>query len=169
MIRSDSYKKCLAAAFLGQKNFAGGQIRVHGDGMGAFKIIDRQPKGFIDGRTLAQIFSDHQRDDLAAPFVLDQIDQGGRVLAVINNGGGRIFERIPRLRTMSPRAVECMSNPHAVDLSCLATLWGMRHLRVRRADDLDEFELGGKATLLEIIPDGNQTERFWADWDRTRE
>ena len=62
-----------------------------------------------------------------------------------------------------------MSNPHAVDLSGLATLWGMRHLRVRRADDLDEFELGGKATLLEIIPDGNQTERFWADWDRTRE
>jgi 2-succinyl-5-enolpyruvyl-6-hydroxy-3-cyclohexene-1-carboxylate synthase len=107
--------------------------------------------------------------DLAAPFVLDQIDQGGRVLAVINNGGGRIFERIPRLRTMSPRAVECMSNPHAVDLSGLATLWGMRHLRVRRADDLDEFELGGKATLLEIIPDGNQTERFWADWDRARE
>jgi len=107
--------------------------------------------------------------DLAAPFVLDQIDQEGRVLAVINNGGGRIFERIPRLRTMSPRAVECMSNPHAVDLSGLATLWGMRHLRVRRADDLDEFELGGKATLLEIIPDGNQTERFWADWDRARE
>lgn len=104
--------------------------------------------------------------DLAAPFVMDQIVSEGRVLAVINNRGGRIFERLPRLKSMSPRAVECMTNPHRADLSGFAALWGMEHLSVRTADDLDAFNPGGKPVLLEIIPDARQTESFWAEWDR---
>ncbi len=104
--------------------------------------------------------------DLAAPFVLGQVNCDGRVLAVINNGGGKIFERLPRLKAMSPRAAECMTHPHAADLSGMATLWGMAHLRIRRADDFDAFEPGGKPVLLEIIPDPAQTAQFWADWDR---
>ena len=104
--------------------------------------------------------------DLAASFMLGQVTGEGRVLAVINNGGGKIFERLPRLKTMSPRAAECMTNPHDADLSGLATLWGMEHLKIRRADDFDAFEPGGKPILLEILPDAEQTARFWADWDR---
>ena len=104
--------------------------------------------------------------DLAAPFVLDQIDPEGRVLAVINNRGGGIFERLPRLKSMSPRAAECMTNPHRADLSGFAALWGMEHLRIRTADDLDAFDPGGGPLLLEILPDPAQTERFWEDWDR---
>lgn len=106
--------------------------------------------------------------DLAAPFVMDQINREGRVLAVINNSGGKIFERLPRLQAMSPRAAECMTNPHAADLSGFAKLWDMRHLRVKTADDLDAFETRGKPTLMEIIPDAGQTKRFWEDWDKAR-
>lgn len=106
--------------------------------------------------------------DLAAPFMLGQVNRDGRVLAVIHNGGGRIFERLPRLQAMSPRAAECLTNPHAADLSGLAALWGMAHLRIRRADDLDAFEPGAGPVLLEIVPDPAQTSRFWADWDRGR-
>lgn len=104
--------------------------------------------------------------DLAALFVLGQVNCAGRVLAVINNGGGKIFARIERLGSLSPRAAECLINPHAADLAGMALLWGMDHLRVRRADDFDRFEPGGKPVLLEIIPDPVQTSRFWADWDR---
>ena len=104
--------------------------------------------------------------DLAAPFVLGQINGQGRVLAVINNSGGKIFERLPRLQSMSPRAVEWMTNPQSADLSGLATLWAMDHLRVRTADDFDKFEAGEKTLLLEIIPDAAQTTAFWAAWDR---
>jgi 2-succinyl-5-enolpyruvyl-6-hydroxy-3-cyclohexene-1-carboxylate synthase len=104
--------------------------------------------------------------DLAAPFVLGQVNSEGRVLAVINNGGGRIFERLPRLRSMSPRAAECMTNPHAADLAGMAMLWGMEHLRIRRADDFDRFVPGAKPVLLEIVPDPDQTARFWAECDR---
>ena len=57
---------------------------------------------------------------------------------------------------MSPRAAECMTNAHAADLAGLATLWGMDHLRVRRADDFDAFAPGAQPVLLEIIPDPEQ-------------
>ena len=104
--------------------------------------------------------------DLAAPCMLGQINRDGRVLAVINNGGGKIFGRLSRLQALSPRAAECMTNPQAVELAGLAMLWGMAHLQVRRADDLDAFEPGGPPILLEVLPDPGQTSRFWAEWDR---
>jgi len=103
--------------------------------------------------------------DLAAPFVMEQIVSDGRVLAVINNRGGGIFQRVPRLQSMSPRAAECMANPHSADLTGFAALWGMRHLAIRTADDLDAFS-PGTPILLEILPDAAQSERFWADWER---
>lgn len=104
--------------------------------------------------------------DLAAPFLLDQIQREGRTLAVIQNHGGRIFERLPRLNAMSPRAAECMINPHHADLSGMAALWGMQHLRIRTADDLDAYASGELPTLLEIFPDARQTGCFWSQWDR---
>ena len=104
--------------------------------------------------------------DLAAPFVLDQVNGAGRVLVVINNGGGKIFERLPRLESMSPRAIECMTNPQAADLSGLAILWGMNHLRIGKSDDFDQFEAGEKMLLLELVPDDSQTKRFWEAWDK---
>ena len=104
--------------------------------------------------------------DLAAPFVLGQINCQGRVLAVINNGGGKIFERLPRLQSMCPRAIEWMTNPQSADFSGLATLWAMDHLRIRTADDFDQLEASDKTLMLEIIPDAAQTTAFWAAWDR---
>jgi 2-succinyl-5-enolpyruvyl-6-hydroxy-3-cyclohexene-1-carboxylate synthase len=107
--------------------------------------------------------------DLAAPFVMDQVVTGGRVLAIINNHGGGIFRRLPRLDALGARAIECMTNPHRADLAGFATLWGLGHLQVRTADDLDAFVHGGGPVVLEIIPDALQTRRFWEDWDRLTE
>lgn len=104
--------------------------------------------------------------DLAAPYLLGQTQNAGRTLAVIQNHGGRIFERLPRLSRMNTRAAECMINPHHADLSGLATLWGMRHLRVRTADDMDACTDSEATTLLEVLPDAKQTADFWAKWDR---
>ena len=106
--------------------------------------------------------------DAAAPFVLDQIQREGRTLAVIQNHGGRIFERLPRLNAMSSRAAECLINPHHANLAGLAALWGMRHLRVRTADDMDALTPDGVPMLLEITPDPKQTKSFWADWDQLK-
>lgn len=103
--------------------------------------------------------------DLAAPMLLGQTDNEGRVLAIINNGGGKIFQRLPRLESLSPRAAECLLNPQDADFAGMAKLWNMRHVRISRADEFDLFEGGGSTVLLEIVPDEEQTRQFWAKWD----
>jgi 2-succinyl-5-enolpyruvyl-6-hydroxy-3-cyclohexene-1-carboxylate synthase len=105
--------------------------------------------------------------DTAAGFVLGQLPAAKRTLVVINNQGGRIFERLPRLSAMSPQAAACLVNHHQADLRGIATLWGIDHLRVRTADDFDALDpRDGGSLLLEIQPDAAQTARFWQDWDR---
>jgi 2-succinyl-5-enolpyruvyl-6-hydroxy-3-cyclohexene-1-carboxylate synthase len=104
--------------------------------------------------------------DLAAPFVLDQIQPNGRVLVVINNHGGRIFSRLPRLAAMSDAAQTAMLSPHQADLGGFAKLWNMAHHTIRQPDDLDSFEPAETTTMLEIQPNESQTQRFWQDWDR---
>ncbi|MDX1680951.1 MAG: thiamine pyrophosphate-binding protein [Akkermansiaceae bacterium] len=100
--------------------------------------------------------------DVASGFVLEQVAREGRVLAVINNRGGRIFDRLARLQAMSPRAREWMANAQQADLGGIAKLWGMQHQLVRCIDDLDEIAAAaGKAILLEVCPDARQTEQFW--------
>lgn len=104
--------------------------------------------------------------DLAAPFVLPQIGNRGRVLAVFNNDGGQIFSRLPRLAAMSARARECMMNAHGTRFSAAAALWGMRHTAIRRMEDFDAFDPENAPVLLEVLPDAAQTAAFWAAWDR---
>ncbi|MGA0845213.1 MAG: hypothetical protein ACO3RV_01615 [Luteolibacter sp.] len=104
--------------------------------------------------------------DLAAGFMLPQLADAKRTLAVINNGGGRIFDRLPRMASMSRRASEYLVNPHTADLSGLAIMWGMQHEQVRVIDDFDLLDTHDSGTLLlEIRPDSEQTNRFWRDWN----
>ncbi len=98
--------------------------------------------------------------DLAGLKMLGQVETKGRVMAVINNGGGRIFDRVPRLAAMSGKAKDWMAAESPVDFAALAKAWGMDHLRVTRADEFDGAGGDGKATLLEIVPDVGQTRGF---------
>ena len=61
----------------------------------------------LDGGTFTISRTDTNGDltvlyDLAAPAMLAEMGGTGRVLVVINNGGGRIFGRLPRMPTHSP-------------------------------------------------------------------
>jgi 2-succinyl-5-enolpyruvyl-6-hydroxy-3-cyclohexene-1-carboxylate synthase len=103
--------------------------------------------------------------DLSAPSLLEQAGGAGRVCCVINNGGGRIFERLPRLRTLPARATELMLNPHRLRLDHWAALWGMGHLRVESADDFDRLDEMPRPLVLELVPDAAQTAAFWLAWD----
>lgn len=98
--------------------------------------------------------------DLAGLKMLGQVERKGRVMAVINNGGGRIFDRVPRLATMSGKAKIWMAAESPVDFAALAKAWDMDHLRVTRADEFDGAGGDGKAVLLEIVPDAGQTRGF---------
>lgn len=103
--------------------------------------------------------------DLAAPSMLGQVEKRGRVLAVLNNGGGAIFSRVPRLRRLSERARELMLNPHSVSLEGWAAMWGMRHLRIASQEDFDGLEPGDAPLLVELVPSAAETSAFWDQWD----
>ena len=102
--------------------------------------------------------------DLAGPALLEQAGGRRRVLAVINNGGGRIFERLPRRRGVGDAAARVISNAHQRSFSGWAGMWGMQHQRVDNAAGFD-FEPGEACTVLEICPDARQTEAFWTDYE----
>jgi 2-succinyl-5-enolpyruvyl-6-hydroxy-3-cyclohexene-1-carboxylate synthase len=104
--------------------------------------------------------------DLPAPFLLPQCIQKGRVLVIINNQGGRIFERLPRMQQMEEKARARMINAHEVDFSGWATQWGMDYVCARSLDDLDAFEPGERTIVLEVRPDPEQTAQFWQRWEQ---
>ncbi|MEP2775505.1 MAG: thiamine pyrophosphate-binding protein [Luteolibacter sp.] len=90
--------------------------------------------------------------DLAGLKLLGQVECKGRVMAVINNGGGKIFTKVPRLEGMSEAAKSWMAAETPVDFAAVAKAFGMDHLRVERADEFDGVEDGGRALLLEVVP-----------------
>ncbi|MFC5049951.1 2-succinyl-5-enolpyruvyl-6-hydroxy-3-cyclohexene-1-carboxylic-acid synthase [Rubritalea spongiae] len=106
--------------------------------------------------------------DMSAPILLDGCDGKGRVIVIINNGGGRIFERLPRVKKMSESTQEIVANAHQVNFQKWAEMWEMDYLKATSAD-LVEIEGGEKPLVVELVPDRGQTEGFWAAYDRLSE
>ncbi|MFK7851615.1 MAG: thiamine pyrophosphate-binding protein [Akkermansiaceae bacterium] len=90
--------------------------------------------------------------DLAGLKMLSQVETEGRVLVVINNAGGKIFDSIPRLQKMNERAQTWMRAESEVDFSAIAKAFAMDHLRVSRSDEFDGLDDSGRALLLEVVP-----------------
>ncbi|MCH7224723.1 thiamine pyrophosphate-binding protein [Haloferula sp. A504] len=103
--------------------------------------------------------------DLAAPAMLGQVERKGRVLVVVNNGGGQIFSRVPRLASMSGRGRELMLNPHELSLEGWASMWGMDYRVIDSQDGFDALEPGEKPLLVELRPSASETTDFWSRWD----
>jgi 2-succinyl-5-enolpyruvyl-6-hydroxy-3-cyclohexene-1-carboxylate synthase len=103
---------------------------------------DRQNWGIIGDLTAVY--------DLAAPWILQQMQEIDLNLVIINNGGGKIFARMFPLKQMQ--------NPHKLHFKSLAELWGMRY---ECYTHLPEKMPYGGHRLIEIIPDEDSTVRFW--------
>ncbi len=84
--------------------------------------------------------------DLAGPWVLPQLAPRRRFLVIVNNGGGRIFSRVPGLRALPEAAREIIENRHQLSFRPLAELWGMTHRVVRDAADLQPVAACGPGT-----------------------
>lgn len=76
--------------------------------------------------------------DLAACFILPQIAFRGRLrIVVINNGGGKIFSRLPALDlTKDDRVAAMIENPHTADFEGFARLWGLAYRRIEAVAEL---------------------------------
>lgn len=98
--------------------------------------------------------------DLAAPWVLAQLPAASRRLVVINNGGGKIFARVPSLRALPEDARYVIENHHRVTFAPWAQMWGMDYRQVTLPQHLDDLPEG--PVLIEVVPDAEATEAFYA-------
>lgn len=98
--------------------------------------------------------------DLAAPAMLPQVECQGRVLVVINNGGGKIFEHLPRLSELTESQKDAIVQPQEVSLKGWAEMWGMDYLRIENREGFDDLEAGNRTLLVELVPDAAQSEQF---------
>lgn len=87
--------------------------------------------------------------DLAAPWILAQLPAARRRIVVLNNGGGRIFSRLPSLRPLQPGERSLMENPHTLSLAPVAALWGMDY---RCLTSLEQ-DAAGSCPVLEGLAD----------------
>ncbi len=98
--------------------------------------------------------------DLAAPAMLPQVEQKGRVLIVINNGGGQIFEKLPRLANLTEEQRAAIVQPQEVRLQSWAEMWGMDYLKIESREGFDDLEAGERTLFVELIPDAAQSDQF---------
>jgi 2-succinyl-5-enolpyruvyl-6-hydroxy-3-cyclohexene-1-carboxylate synthase len=100
--------------------------------------------------------------DLAAPWVLSQLHGSATIrIVVVNNGGGRIFSRVPSLRAVAEKDRERLfENPHRIRFDGWAAMWGLEYSTVIRPPR----PLSSRA-VIELAPDAKATERFYEGYD----
>ncbi len=100
--------------------------------------------------------------DMNAPWILSQLPAAKRRIVVINNGGGKIFSRVPWLNQMSSDAKRVMENPHTFSFEPWARMWGMDYRLF--TDSRDVRDNDAACCVWEIRPDAAQTAAFWQSW-----
>jgi 2-succinyl-5-enolpyruvyl-6-hydroxy-3-cyclohexene-1-carboxylate synthase len=87
--------------------------------------------------------------DSNAPWIVPQLDAGVDFrIVIINNGGGRIFSRVPSLRKLDPAIRERMiENSHALRFDHWSAMWNIED------------------RVTELRPDADATRRAWERYD----
>ncbi|MEI6414441.1 MAG: hypothetical protein WCP34_09295, partial [Pseudomonadota bacterium] len=97
--------------------------------------------------------------DLVGLWPLAQIDENISVrLVVINNGGGKIFERI------FPQPE--FQNRHALDLAPWAALWKLPYRLLDSRVPADLAATTPARCMIEFRPDAEATRRFWRYYEK---
>ena len=100
--------------------------------------------------------------DLSAPWVLNQMRCRNVRIVVVNNGGGRIFSRLPALRAISNSQRQLMENDHRTSFEHWASMWGMAYVQVTEKSKLS---LPDGPVVMEAVPDPVQNDLFWKKWE----
>ncbi len=87
-------------------------------------------------------------------------------IVIVNNGGGRIFERVANTRRLlsDDRTRAVLTGEHRANFEAWASLWGVSYLKV--TDIAEPLENLPDALVLELVPDPEQTAAFWTAYDQ---
>ncbi len=111
--------------------------------------------GTLDGSSCIGFFGDLTAlYDLAAPWVMSQV-KAPFVICIMNNHGGRIFDRLFHGDAR-------FQNEHNFDFSGWAEMFGMRYVKIDGAAAI----IAEQAQVYELVPDYTQTQAFWEAYDR---
>jgi len=94
--------------------------------------------------------------DLNAPWIVPQLDPSIEFqIYIVNNGGGRIFSRVPSLRALSDGTRErLIENSHALSFEHWAAMWSLAY------NNRD-----ASRAVIELLPEAEATARVWARYD----
>jgi 2-succinyl-5-enolpyruvyl-6-hydroxy-3-cyclohexene-1-carboxylate synthase len=92
--------------------------------------------------------------DMSGPWIIQQLSARPLHFVVVNNGGGKIFDR------MFPDKE--IQNAHTIQFKPLADLW---RLAYRRWETIPEVISVDSPALIELQPDNEATKRFWKRLD----
>jgi len=90
--------------------------------------------------------------DMAAPWILPQLECGALRLVVINNSGGKLFSRLMK--------EPVHQNSHSLNFRPLAEMWGLCY---QKWEEIPEAPPPAPS-LIELLPDNSASERFWSAW-----
>ena len=99
--------------------------------------------------------------DLNAPALLSQLGEGRRRIVILNNGGGRIFSRLPSMRGLANDEKVVSENRHEFQFGAWAEMWGMDYLSWKAGDPMPD--VGGDAVVIEMLLDEEASEAFWGE------
>lgn len=88
--------------------------------------------------------------DLGGWWILPQLGKLSAKVVVVNNGGGRIFQRMQLDKEVQ--------NEHSLGFESVASLWGISYQRWTHVPEKIPEE---EQLLIELIPDEAATQRFW--------
>ncbi|MDF1825754.1 MAG: 2-succinyl-5-enolpyruvyl-6-hydroxy-3-cyclohexene-1-carboxylic-acid synthase [Verrucomicrobiales bacterium] len=97
--------------------------------------------------------------DLNAPALFAQLTKARRRLVIMNNGGGKIFSRLPGLAGLDDASKAVTENHHEQGFKSWAEMWGLRHMTWKAGDPAPV--LTDDDVLIEVILDNEATECFW--------
>lgn len=95
--------------------------------------------------------------DLASLWVTPQLSPKPMRIVVLNNGGGMIFKKMFNGR-------EIFLNRHNVQFDHWAKMWDWEYSKYDGVSD--DWKLADKQ-IIELTVSEEQTEAFWAEWDRS--
>ena len=103
--------------------------------------------------------------DLNAPWICPQLNRGVRFrLIVVNNGGGRIFSRVPSLKALDPGFRERMiENEHTLRFDDWAAMWRIDYEWTGLVTPMTPE--AGMRLVTELAPDADATQRAWTAFD----
>lgn len=88
--------------------------------------------------------------DMAGPWILSQLSGVQVNLVIINNGGGKIFERLFEDKAML--------NEHNLNFEPFAKMWGLHYEKWTKIPVIVDSD---RSRIIEIVPDEMATDRFW--------